>query len=347
MPKNSESINSFRPCNIIEAKSNLTKIENDIIDIVFSIINNESEDEKQNLLYEINIADYKNMYNMVNNSHVYAMLRNGCKTIMNKHFVLWDEFNGEHDFQWVSAVHYKQNEGRIAVELGATMKKMLIEMRSDTYYPLKASLCLTSQYSQRLYYMLKRYVDTGIRYENPDRLMKSMMVPESYSYQKFKERVILQAQEEINEKTDIGFTFKEDTVKSRGKTGVRVTKIIFYIKKKDITLYTDKEKKFSDKYNVTEQQARCILLAAENNNISEEEMTARISYITARKNIRNFVGYCIFAMNNDNWVSCVSGKSTFDFNEKRNYTKRYYELLEKKLLNCISDDELKELMELS
>lgn len=346
MKKQNYTVNSFRPCNIVEAKSNLSKSENDIVDIICSIINNETVEEKDNLWYEITIADYKKMYSMTNQSHVYEMLRKACKTIMNKHFILWDEFDGEHDFQWVSAVHYKKNEGRIVVELGASVKKLFLESKGDTYFPLIVSLKLSSQYSQRLYYMLKRYVDTGVRYENPERLMKSLMVPESYSYQKFKERIIEQAMLEINAKTDISFTYKEDFVASRGKSGKRINKITFFIKRNNMSESLAEIEKLAMAYRLTNQEAKCIILTARKNNVTYDNMCQRIDFAKNKIGVHNFIGFCIYLMDNENWEKYKDKNDANDF-QTRELTPRYFELLEKKLTEGLTDDEKRELLELS
>ena len=58
-----------RPEIIIEARFNLTKKQNDILDMVFASIENDDK-----LRYEIDVAKYGKLYNIKDKSNIYRTL---------------------------------------------------------------------------------------------------------------------------------------------------------------------------------------------------------------------------------------------------------------------------------
>jgi len=96
---------------------------------------------------------------------------------------------------------------------------------------------MKSNYSMRIYQLLKQYQKIGYRNFNVEELRYLMKIPTSYSYNHIKERVFVQAQKEMEEHSDITFKFEEI------KTGRKITDIKFIIKKKKDHKYILQEDK--------------------------------------------------------------------------------------------------------
>ena len=69
---------AFRPQTIIEARYDLDRRQNDIIDILLGIVG-EGDDTEENTRYEINIGDVKHLYNLQDESNAYAYLQKAVK----------------------------------------------------------------------------------------------------------------------------------------------------------------------------------------------------------------------------------------------------------------------------
>ena len=83
---------AVRPSRLIEARYDLTASQNDILDIVLSKIDNDN-----NYLYELNINDYKTLYN-TDTSNIYRDLKKAVKEFEGKGFYLIDNENKKEIF---------------------------------------------------------------------------------------------------------------------------------------------------------------------------------------------------------------------------------------------------------
>ena len=69
---------AFRPQTIIEARYDLDRRQNDILDILLGIVG-EGDDTEENTRYEIHIADVKHLYNLQDESNAYSYLQKAVK----------------------------------------------------------------------------------------------------------------------------------------------------------------------------------------------------------------------------------------------------------------------------
>lgn len=210
-----------RPETIVEARFNLTKKQNDILDMVFATIKNDD-----NLEFEIKIEKYAKLYKLQNQSNVYSDVKKAIDSFKGKGFsILNKETKREDYFPWFSRITYLPREGKIFVELGKTLKQIFLDVKRACFYQIKYSLNFKSIYSQRLYYYLKIFENTGFRIDNLDELKKKLVCPSSYkNFADFKRFVMVPAYNDINGNSDINFEYEPI------KTGRKVTTIKFYIK---------------------------------------------------------------------------------------------------------------------
>lgn len=210
-----------RPETIVEARFSLTKKQNDIMDMVFTSI---TDDER--LEYEIDVSKYAKLYQLKNKSNVYSDCKKATKSFEGKGFrILNKEKNREDYFPWFSRITYLDGESKIQVELGKTLKQLFLDVKRACFYNIEYTLNFKSIYSQRLYYYLKTFEDTGFRVDNLEELKNKLVCPPSYkNYADFKRFVMVPAYEDINGNSDMSFEYEPI------KTGRKVTNLKFYIK---------------------------------------------------------------------------------------------------------------------
>jgi plasmid replication initiation protein len=113
---------------------------------------------------------------------------------------------------WVEKATYLGSEGIIELKIHPELKPYLLKLKEKfTTYYLKAVIGLRSTYSVRLYELLKQYEKIGKRRFSLEELKRTLRIePNEYTrYNDFKRFVILQAQKELKEKTDIYSDFRE------------------------------------------------------------------------------------------------------------------------------------------
>lgn len=196
---------AVKPDTIIEARYDLTPKQNDILDMVLSKISDDN-----NYLFNLDLNEYRKLYR-TDTSNIYRDLKKAVKDFEGKGFYLVDKDNKkEIFFAWFASIAYSDNEGKIVVEVGHQLKKLLIDMKKKIFYRIEYPLNFSSIYSKRIYYYLKSFEDTGWRIDDIEQLKRKLQCAENYSrYNDFKRKVILVAQEEINNYSDISFEFEE------------------------------------------------------------------------------------------------------------------------------------------
>lgn len=136
-------------------------------------------------------------------------------------------------FSWISSAAIIKDDGIVKISLNERMKPYLLLLREKfTQYELIYTLGMKSQYSIRIYELLKSYENMHGKTFKIDELKKTLMCEkESYkNFNNFKVKVLDIAIREINTLTDISVEY--ETVKE----GKKVIQIEFIIKsKKEIT----------------------------------------------------------------------------------------------------------------
>lgn len=128
---------------------------------------------------------------------------------------------------WLSASRYHHKKGFVELEFSPQLKPYLLSLkRSFTMYRLENVLLLKSKYSIRLYEILKRWQNFGRCKFTIEELRGLLDIDKNTltHYGHLKQRVLIRAQSELAEKTDITFNFEEI------KQGNRVVSIVCQIK---------------------------------------------------------------------------------------------------------------------
>jgi len=154
-----------------------------------------------------------------------SYLKNISKSLYSKHFEISKDDNQWKLLHWFREIEY--NNGILTIEFEERLKPYLLNLKSNfTKYSLKNILYMKSNYSMRIYQLLKQYQKIGKRKLKVEVLRNILKVPESYTYNNFKKKVILKAKEEMEIHSDIQFFFKEI------KFGKKIIEIEFIIKTK-------------------------------------------------------------------------------------------------------------------
>lgn len=222
MKKKNDKQMAVRSESIVEARFSLTGKQNDILDMLFSEIENDDK-----CSYELSVDKYKAIYN-TDTSNIYRDLKKAVKSFETKGFYIIDKINNQEIYYaWFSKIYYKNNDGKIVVDIHKDLKKMLYEVKKKIYYDINYTLNFSSNYSKRLYYYLKSYEDTKWRKDKVEVLLKKLECPTSYEEFKFFKKYVLEvAKKEINSTSDIFFDYELE------KVGRKVEYIIFSIHKK-------------------------------------------------------------------------------------------------------------------
>lgn len=112
---------------------------------------------------------------------------------------------------FLSSVEYKKNEWVVELCFDPKLKPYLLELKSFfTSYHSKNIINLKSIYAIRMYELLKQYETIWNRTIRVEHLKNILSIDKNkYAYNMFKKRVILTAQQELNQNTDIYFEFEE------------------------------------------------------------------------------------------------------------------------------------------
>ncbi len=222
---------------LVEAKYKLTLNEQRLILLMVSMIKPEDEDFKN---IRIRIQDLKEILDL-QRKDLYEEVPEITKRLMSRVLEIKDiEEKRLLQISWLSSAEYLFGEGVVELSFDPKLKPYLLKLKEAfTIYNLQSVIKLRSSYAIRFYELLKQYEKIGSRKFKLNELKDILGIgkKEYKLYGDFKRRVILPAQKELKEKTDIYFEFEEI------KKGRKVVELIFYIyKNPDFKEIKEKEK---------------------------------------------------------------------------------------------------------
>ncbi|MBU3157733.1 replication initiation protein, partial [Clostridium estertheticum] len=207
--------------NLINCNYDLSLQEQKIILTLASMVQPQDENFKP---YIFKIKDFMKLLGIDNKSK-YTEIPKITKELMQKVFEI-KKGNKVTQLAWLSSAEYEKGTGMVELEFSPKLKPYMLGLKEFyTSYKLDNVLSLKSKYSVRLYEILKsnlyrKYIE--IEVEEFKNMVGSK--EKAYNiYNNFKNRILIRAQKELIEKTDIKFDFEEI------KTGRKVTSIKFII----------------------------------------------------------------------------------------------------------------------
>lgn len=214
----------FQHNNLVEAKYHLTLQEKRLILWLISQIKPTDEDFKNHIL---DVKDFMNIAGLTGHAN-YDELEKITLNLIKKALIIKNqELNTVTQVAWLCSARYEKNQGRVFLSFAPEMKPFLLNLKSRfTAIELTDVMQFTSVHAIRIYELLKQYENVGERVMTIDEI-KSYCGVKSHlnQYIHFESRILLIAQREINNKSDIKFTFEKI------KHGRKIESIRFLISK--------------------------------------------------------------------------------------------------------------------
>ncbi len=210
---------------LIEASYKLSTNQQKIILLLASSIKNEDEAFQP---YRITVKEFARLLGL-NNHNIYRETLEAASDLLSQSLLI---SNDESDLRinWLSSVEYFKDNGVIELCFDPKLKPYLLQLKERfTSYRLQEVIQLRSSFSIRIYELLKQYQKIGFRIFNVNELRKILGIEDSkYSlYSNFKNKVLLVAQSELAEKTNITFEIEEI------KDGRKVARLKFIIRSRN------------------------------------------------------------------------------------------------------------------
>ncbi|MBL4937742.1 replication initiation protein [Clostridium sp. YIM B02515] len=318
---------------LLESSYTLTVLEQKILRILASMIKKDDVDFKE---YEFKASDLAKIMGSKNNKNIYRELDKLTDILMTRVVRIKNMDNNNFEkYHFVEVVKY--SDGILKLKINPEMKPFYINLDWYTKYQLKNILQFKSTYSFRFYELLKQYQTIGSRSISIEdiRLKLDIKKDEYPKYANLKQKVIIPAQKEINEKSDISFEFHE--IKESRKVVAINFKITNTKIEQELLITSDtrpdsnrdkiQEVKSIIIEDITELEVSSILNAAKGDVdiIREKYEIAKVS-----DRIKNIVSWMLTAIKEDyQWPKGKKKASTFNNFEQRKYD---FDSLEKKLL---------------
>jgi plasmid replication initiation protein len=219
---------------LVEARYKFDIWETRLFTKMLTMIHKDDEEFKE---YKIYLKDIIKEFELSKNKEAYELLRSGGRKLMKKTFLIpYETKDGQKrlfetpvftslDSAVTDGIRGTGDDLYIEVTFHPKLKPYLLQLKSQfTMYDVRNILSLPSNYSIRIYELLKQYESIGRRKFAVQELKEILGVEHEYPlYANFKQRVIKKAQKDLDENTDIRFTF-EELKRSRA-----VTDIVFSI----------------------------------------------------------------------------------------------------------------------
>ena len=206
---------------LIEASYKLSLMEQRIVMILASMIKPNDDEFKK---YPLNIKEFATLLELKHKDE-YSQVQLVTKKLLTRAFTIRMS-DATLQIGWLSSAKYLDGQGIVELCFDPQLKPYLLQLKDRfTSYRLKNVIQLKSSFSIRIYELLKQYEKIGERIFFVDNLRDQLGLEEhQYKlYGDFKRKVLLVAQAELAEKTDLSFEFEEI------KMARRVGKIRFII----------------------------------------------------------------------------------------------------------------------
>jgi len=167
--------------------------------------------------YILRIRDWKELTGLTGRS-VYENLLKSAKELQNNPITI-KRPKGWLVLNWLASFEYVEESGEIELEISSKLKPYLLELQERfIQYGIENILPLRSSYVIRLYELLKHEYNKVTNYNNQKAVIYEMSIsemrdmfaiPKSYRYNDIKKNILIKAQKQFKEKTDIQFDYKE------------------------------------------------------------------------------------------------------------------------------------------
>lgn len=200
------SVVVFQHNNLIEARYSLTLQEKKLILWLTSQIQSDDKDFKKHTL---TVRDFMDLMGLTGNSN-YKELQKITLGLMKKVLVIKEpEKKVITQVSWLNSARYEEGEGFIRLSFAPEMHPFLLNLKKTfTVISIADLMQFKSIHAIRIYELLKQYQDIGERTLTIEEIKECCgVIGRLKQYGEFKQKLLLIAQREINEKSDIRFEF--------------------------------------------------------------------------------------------------------------------------------------------
>ena len=195
---------------LVYGKYKLSATAQKLVTTVISLVQKEDEYNKE---YCILAKDFVEMSGTKTNDR--DALKNACEEILSKPLKI-STGRGWLMANWCNDIEYVHEKGIITYKVSEKLKPYIIDLKNNYLkYDLKNILPLKSEYSIRVYEWLKDIYNSKQRYNKKmieefeiEFLRERLIIPDSYNTNNVFTRVIDKAKKDLEEHTDIRFTYK-------------------------------------------------------------------------------------------------------------------------------------------
>jgi plasmid replication initiation protein len=157
----------------------------------------------------------------------YVYLKKITKSFMSRIFEIYPDSQTTIQLMWVSSCVYQHKKGTIEFTFNERLKPYLLALQERfTTYSLYYTLAMKSQYSVRIYELLKSWQGKGCCEYDIDELKRKLMCENYTRYPDFERKVLAVAKKEICKCSDLLIDYEPV------KDGRRYAKIAFTIGRK-------------------------------------------------------------------------------------------------------------------
>jgi len=202
---------------IVNGRWSLTKQESNILFLVLGAIQKEDDDFKDYIFLK---SDLESRTGMLINSRE---LKTTVRQLMSRVLEVPTP-TGYKLFNWFS--YFEYSDGVCTCSFDSRLKPYLLELKQFVLADSRHLLEFKSEYSRRMYMLLKEYSNFRTRTFNVKELQEILKVPKSLlRYDNFKRQVLLRAESNINKFSDLEVKLSEK------KMGRKVVEVTYTIKK--------------------------------------------------------------------------------------------------------------------
>ncbi len=207
--------NVVKANDLVEARYRLNAVEQKIVILLLSEIDFEDNDFCEYFISTTNLMDILGIHG---GGGDYRFISNTVDSLMSRVLHIPLEDGDWFKSHWVSNARYESKKGGITFKLDEDLKPYLLKLKKVfTKYDRMQVINLNSSYSIRFYEFMMKYRRLGSFRVNLEDLKKTLGVTgKSYNkYSNFKNRILEPARIELEEKTDVRFSYTERKIRKR------------------------------------------------------------------------------------------------------------------------------------
>ena len=177
------------------------------LDIVMGLITEVKNEDKNFQIYEFYIKDLEKKFKKQIDERTLDKVAEEllCSTITvkkNKDFL---------KMNWVSSFEYLNSQRKFEISFDPKLKPYLLELKENFVLGYFSEIVkIRSEYSKRIYMLLRQRVNIGTWTITVEELQKILMVPNSYKqYKEFKRSILKVAEKQIQKNSSLNFSIEE------------------------------------------------------------------------------------------------------------------------------------------